>query len=412
GKFNMMDFRGSYMFDQDFGIAVKAIDPEHRVVSTSLPYLALKEKKIAKMKAEEMRILYVAMTRAKEKLILVGAVSDWQKTKDKWEQFQNLDTSRLPDYVRANAMSYLDWIGPAVARHNDFLTLTYKDEKPEMEGQTKSTWLVKVLDDSLFEASEVVADEEQKVVRAPLNAQFVATIQSRFTATYPFAEAVRAKSKTSVSEVKRLQALQHAEQESMMDAQLLKKKVRANTVMSRPAFLQTKSMTGAEIGTVVHAVMQHVPQQGFMSSDAVDVFLQQLVAKKILRPHEVEVIDANDILRFFQSSIGQRFVRAKTILREVPFTLRHVNEMGIPQIMQGVIDCIFEDENGKWVLLDYKTDKIRPPFHEGEALQTMMEERYAMQLSLYAQALEKIKHLTVDEKVLYLYDVGEVLQLK
>ena len=411
GKFNMMDFRGSYMFDQDFGIAVKAIDPEHRVVSTSLPYLALKEKKIAKMKAEEMRILYVAMTRAKEKLILLGAVSDWQKTKDKWEQYQNLDAAMLPEYVRANAKSYLEWIGPAVARHQDFLTLTYRDEKPEAEALMQSTWLVKVLDDSVFATDDIEINEEKEIERADVNEQYVETITNRFTASYPYEEAVRAKSKTSVSEVKRLQALQYAEQESMMEAQLLKKTARASTVMQRPAFLQTRSMTGAEIGTVVHAVMQHVPQRGFESTDAVDVFLQQLVAKKILRAHEVEVIDAADIVRFFNSSIGQRFKSAKSLLREVPFTLRHVNDIGIPQIMQGVIDCIFEDEAGRWVLLDYKTDKIRPPFHEGEALQEEMEKRYALQLALYTEALAKIKHIQIDEKVLYLYDIGEVLHL-
>lgn len=412
GKFNMMDFRGSYMFDQDFGIAVKAIDPELRVVSTSLPYLALKEKKIAKMKAEEMRILYVAMTRAKEKLILVGAVSDWQKKKEKWSQYQSLDSARLPDYVRANAMSYLDWIGPAVARHRDFLTLTYQDAKPEAAVQMQSTWLVKVLDDSIFAMNSSEEKAEEDIKRADVKEGFVTEIDRRFTASYPYEEAVRAKSKTSVSEVKRLQALQYAENESAMDAQLLKKSVRASSVMARPQFLQQRSMTGAEIGTVVHAVMQHVPQQGFMSTDAVDVFLQQLVAKKILRAHEVEVIEAEHILRFFESPIGQRFMKAKTLLREVPFTLRHTNELGIPQIMQGVIDCIMEDENGKWVLLDYKTDKIRPPFSEGEALQAEMEQRYAIQLGLYAEALEKIKHIQVDEKVLYLYDIGEVLHLK
>ena len=412
GKFNMMDFRGSYMFDQDFGIAVKAIDPEHRIVATSLPYLALKQKKIAKMKAEEMRILYVAMTRAKEKLILVGAVSNWEKTKEKWEQYQNLEArAKLPDYVRANARSYLDWIGPAVARHQDFLTLSYKDEDPQAEVLTKSVWKVKILTDTVIAGEELQIDEEQQLVRADVNEQLVSKLTSRFTTSYPYEEAVKAKSKTSVSEIKRMEALEHADQETIMNAQLLKKTFRASSVMQRPAFMQSHSMTGAEIGTVVHAVMQHAPQQGFMSTDAVSVFLQQLVAKQILRKHEAEVIDENDIIRFFDSPIGQRFKNAKTLLREVPFTLRRTNELGIPQIMQGVIDCIFEDDNGQWVLLDYKTDKIRPPFHKGEALLDEMSKRYSLQLTLYAEALQTIKHIEIDEKVLYLYDIGEAIEL-
>ena len=412
GKFNMMDFRGSYMFDQDFGIAVKAIDPEHRIVSTSLPYLALKQKKIAKMKAEEMRILYVAMTRAKEKLILVGAVSNWQKTKEKWEQYQELENSAaLPNYVRANARSYLDWIGPAVARHKDFLTLSYKDEDPLVETMSNSVWKVKVLTDAAVTGENVQEQSTVDLVRAPINEALVTTINKRFNATYPYLEAVKAKSKTSVSEVKRLDLLERREVDAQPTNALANKEQRKGSVMQRPAFLQERSMTGAEVGTVVHAVMQHVPQQGLTSAEEVSVFLDGLVAKQILRPREVEVINPDDILSFFASAIGQRFTTAKTLLREVPFTIRRQNEIGIPQIMQGVIDCVFEDANGRWVLLDYKTDKILPSFKQEDMLLEEMTERYGLQLKLYADALNKIKHVTIDEKVLYLYDIGQSIEL-
>src|SRR6185437_9950914 len=88
--FNQMDFNESYLFDQSFGLAVKAIDPEKRISYTSLPFLSMKEKKQMELKAEEMRVLYVAMTRAKEHLFLIGSIKDLTKTLEKWSDAQNV----------------------------------------------------------------------------------------------------------------------------------------------------------------------------------------------------------------------------------------------------------------------------------------------------------------------------------
>lgn len=412
GKFNMQDFYGSYIFDQDFGLAVKAIDPENRVVTTSLPFLALKEKKIAKMKAEEMRILYVAMTRAKEKLILMGAVKDWEKTKQKWEQYQNLDGPRLPGYVRARANSYLDWVGAAVARHEDFYTLTYQDEEPEAEVLKHGLWKVKVLSDTVLLGEATEAQEEQPVVREEPNPTFVTELKHRFNYEYPHLEATKVKSKTSVSEIKRLEALAMADGIDMDSKPLNMAVKKSSSLKRRPLFMQDRQMTRAEIGTAVHAIMQHVPQEGFTSVDAAEVFKHQLVSKEILRQVEADAVNMADVMRFFDSSIGQRFKTAVTVLREVPFTLSRTNADGVPQIMQGVIDCVFEDATGRWVLLDYKTDAIRPPFHEEPQLTEEMTQRYGLQLELYRDALAKIKHIEVNEKVLYLYEIGTSIELK
>lgn len=413
GNFNMQDFYGSYIFDQDFGLAVKAIDPENRVVTTSLPYLALKEKKIAKMKAEEMRILYVAMTRAKEKLILLGSVKNWEKTKLKWEQYQNIDeTQKLPGYVRARARNYLDWIGAAVARHRDFLTLTYKDEEPEAEVLTNATWKVKVLTDQLLKTEAELVEEEKPILYEEPTQQLKDEILHRFNFQYPYLEATRVKSKTSVSEIKRLETLALADGHETEMKPLNEAVKQSASIKRRPLFIQERQMTRAEIGTVVHAIMQHVPKEGFSSLLEANAFKAELVTKQIIREQEAATVQMEDVMKFFESNIGKRFKNAKYVLRELPFTLSRINEQGIPQIMQGVIDCVFEDEEGKWILLDYKTDHIRAPFDKEPALTEEMQNRYGLQLQLYRDALAKIKHINVDEKVLYLYEIGETIVLK
>lgn len=407
-RFNQQDFKGSYLFDQDFGIAVKAIDPEQRIMYTSLPYLAMKEKKIAKMKAEEMRILYVAMTRAKEKLILVGSVKNWEKKKQEWEVLQDLPQDIiLPDYLRANASSYLDWVGPAVARHKDYLTLSITDAEPEAEKLTDSLWSVKVLANDTLRVKRVEEEQaQQEAVAQPVEEELVDLITKRFTTPYPYLQAVKKKSKTSVSEIKRFQALQQ-EEEPVYQAFGHTN----HTLAKRPSFIQAKKLTGAEIGTVVHTVMQHVPQQGFRSLEEGNEFLQGLVDRQLLRQQEADVIRMEDVLAFFHTTIGQRFKEATQLLREVPFTLSRKDAEGDPQIVQGVIDCLFQDQEGSWVLLDYKTDKIRPPYHKEPALTQEMEDRYGLQLSIYEEAIQAIKKIKIDEKVLYLYDIGKVILL-
>ena len=120
-KFNKMDFNEPYLFDQHFGLAVKAIDPDNRITYTSLPFLAMKEKKELEMRAEEMRVLYVAMTRAKEHIEIIASVKDIEKSIVKWQDAQLVDPElMLPEYTRSRANGYLDWIGPAVARHPAF----------------------------------------------------------------------------------------------------------------------------------------------------------------------------------------------------------------------------------------------------------------------------------------------------
>lgn len=101
--------------------------------------------------------------------------------------------------------------------------------------------------------------------------------------------------------------------------------------------------------------------------------------------------------------------KAKTIRRELPFTISRVDEDGDAQIVQGIIDCLFEDENGEWMLLDYKTDRIQSHFAEEPALTKELLDRYGVQLRVYSEAIESILHIKVSDKVLYLFDIERAL---
>ena len=406
-NFNQMDFNNAYLFDQEYGLAVKAIDPDDRIMYTSLPFLAMKEKKILELKAEEMRVLYVAMTRAKERLILIGTVKDWDKVCSKWCEVQHLPTDvMLPDYLRARAKNYLDWIGPAVARHQSFETYSDGEYRPI---EDSSKWLITPISNSFFmhalHSEEV--DKQDEFIEQPLDPVLYNQLKKRFTTPYAFTNSVTKKSKTSVSEIKRIENLERMEEPNTHTLQ----QSANESAKKRPLFLQQKSLSATEIGTVVHTVMQHIPQKGFSHIEEVQDYLSVLVDRKLLTEEEIQVVDPERIIQFFLTNIGKRFTHAKQVHREIPFTLSRRDEEGDSQIVQGILDCLFEDEDGKWVLLDYKTDKILPSFKDEPYLTNEMNKRYGVQLRIYSEAIESILQVKVDEKILYLYNAQKEIQL-
>ncbi|TQR20275.1 helicase-exonuclease AddAB subunit AddA [Psychrobacillus vulpis] len=410
--FNQMDFNEPYLFDQEFGLAVKAIDPDKRISFTSLPFLSMKEKKQMELKAEEMRVLYVAMTRAKEHLFLVSSVKDLAKTLEKWEDAQSiLPNEMLPNYIRAKAKGYLDWIGPAIARHADYNQLAEVIEANIVESESKWKLVTKSMDELKL---GVPVEEKEKITldRLMVNGknELLSDIQARFDATYPFEPSTHKRSKQSVSEMKKIQQLIDREEQDYF--QTNNSTGSATQIAKRPFFLQQESkLTGAEVGTAIHAFMQNVDLAQIKTVDQVEEFAETLVQREIITKAEQAAIDSTKIVAFFHSEIAERLKKAKEIMRELPFTYSLLDKDGDSQIIQGVVDCLFLEEDGSWVLLDYKTDRVQHFLSNESLLRNEMENRYNLQLTLYAQAIESIMKVEIKEKILYLFDINKQVQL-
>ncbi|WP_124070112.1 helicase-exonuclease AddAB subunit AddA [Filibacter tadaridae] len=405
-KFNKMDFNEPYLFDQHFGLAVKAIDPDNRITYTSLPFLAMKEKKELEMRSEEMRILYVAMTRAKEQLMIIGSVKEIEKAIGKWQDAQLIDpVLMLPEYTRSRANGYLDWIGPAVARHMGFskfgvIAGGYSVEDP-------SIWQIDAIPvSSLYTVTAETADEvEQQVaeIEEPeVEKSVLAEVKRRFDATYPHAASVTKRSKQTVSELKRLAIL---EQEVDRDDPFMSKSDEVSTAYlhERPAFMQSRALSAAEVGTAMHTIMQHIDIHHANDAIKIENLVDKLVERQLLTREEANAVDVESIESFFNTPIAKRLLSAIRIERELPFTYAYDGKDGDYQILQGIADCLFEEQDG-WVLLDYKTDRVQGRFQSDEEIDAEMQVRYGIQLSLYEQAIEEIMNITIKEKVLYLFD--------
>jgi ATP-dependent helicase/nuclease subunit A len=425
-SFNMMDLRKSFLLDKEYGFAAKYVDIDKRITYPSLPQMAFKRKKKMEMLAEEMRVLYVALTRAKEKLYLLASVKSLQKKLTKWEQALHSTDWLLSDYDRAAAGCYLDWIGPALIRHRDFqivLEESVRDtdhiplellEHPscwsiaiqkaaeaakveEAEENTDNTWLEQV------EKGEVIAIESP----------YKEVIGTRLSWKYPFSAAASHRSKQSVSEIKRQK--EASDEASGTDILRRFKK----PLLNRPRFMQEKTLTPAEIGTAMHMVMQHIDFSAPITRETILQLVDHMVSRELLTVEQKAVIKPDLISSFFTSELGMRMKAAQKINREVPFSLSlpaadaYVDWKGEDEavLVQGIIDCLFEDESGL-VLVDYKTDGITDRFRGGYTeAKPILENRYKVQIDLYTKAVEEIYKRPVAERYLFFFDGAHVLKI-
>ncbi|MEY2191648.1 helicase-exonuclease AddAB subunit AddA [Neobacillus sp. BF23-41] len=424
--FNMADVRKPYMLDKEYGFASKYVNAEKRISYPSLPQIAFKRKKKMEMLAEEMRVLYVAMTRAKEKLYLTATLKDAKKKIDQWNEVSSHTEWLLKDYERAAVSSYIDWIGPALVRHQDAnelrLSSTGNALVPEEITSHPSSWKI-----SLISAEEIKKTEleigmnedqflemVQKGEHVPTTSPFDEEIKSRLDWEYSFPSAAAHRSKQSVSEMKRQREM--ADEQSGTDLVNHYKK----SIVKRPKFMQEKQLSPAERGSAMHMVMQHVDLTNSVSQESLQERLTWMVNNELLTPDQAEVIDKNLIVQFFHSDLGIRYFNAKAITREVPFTLSMPARDVYPTwkdedesvFVQGIIDCVFEDENGL-VLVDYKSDRISDRYKGGfEQAKTILEDRYKIQINLYTRAIEQIWKRKVTERYLFFFDGAHLLKVE
>ncbi|WP_339254941.1 helicase-exonuclease AddAB subunit AddA [Sporosarcina sp. FSL W8-0480] len=413
-QFNKMDFNEPYLFDQHFGLAVKAIDPDLRITYTSLPFLAMKEKKELEMRAEEMRVLYVAMTRAKEHLEIIASVKDIERRIGKWQDAQLLESgAMLPEYTRSRANGYLDWIGPAIARHSDFEkfgvmyggSLTPDSSKWEISAYPVSSFV-----DTEADSEETAETEGLIPMDEASEGYWSAEVKRRFDYVYPYMASVSKRSKQTVSELKRVSLLEREDEFDDFFA-FRDDEVSTPYLHTRPSFMQSRALSGAEIGTAMHTIMQHIDMTKSHSLQEIERFITELTARQLLTEDEAKAVDVKKVFRFFESPIFTRLSQSDRILREVPFTYAFDGKDGDHQILQGIADCLFKEEDG-WVLLDYKTDRIRGLFTNEVDLVDEMQKRYGIQLSLYKKAVESIAKIQIKEMVLYLFDGERIMQIQ
>ncbi|WP_152654873.1 helicase-exonuclease AddAB subunit AddA [Oceanobacillus sp. CFH 90083] len=415
-EFNRMDLNEKYLLHKDLGFASKFIDPEKRIQYSTLFYHALRERIRREQLSEEIRLLYVALTRAEEKLLMVGTVHSAEKRKAAWSWLAHHTDWVLPAYFRVEAKNYLDWVGPALIRHPQGEVLREEDIGASVLSdimQDQSKWDVSIhLSQDIASFENQIQEKRDAIKNQIRNWDLIemeqegshAWVAGRLSYQYPYQEAVHARAKQSVTELKR----QQEQKDTYSDERMLPNLI--HPITKRPRFLQTeKKLTPAEKGTALHTVMQHLPLKGVLTTAEVEEFIEKLVQEEKMTAAEGDSVSASAIVAFLQSGIAQKIFAASRIFKEVPFSLmlpaekvyadwQHSSDEKV--LIQGVIDCIIPSGDG-WIILDYKTDMITENI-TGQ-LEGKLRKRYKTQLELYRYAIEEIWKQPVKETYLYFF---------
>lgn len=423
-QFNLMDLNKNILYHDELGFGPDFVDLEKRVSIGTIAKEAIKKKMKLETLSEEVRILYVACTRAKEKLIITGTVNNIQKSIEKWISSASLDYNLILPSEILKGKSYLDWIGMSLCQHNDGKILREKIAvSNEISKDDNSKWDIK-----LWKRSDIVVNneddklEEEKEVKLSIleeeyDKDVYGEVDKRLSYKYPLKESTKLKSNISVSDLKKRNSEfidQHVESINTEDVESKNKR----TVIT-PKFLQEeKGLTAAEKGTAVHFVMKKIDLDKVSSINEIKDQIQYLYENDFILEEEMKAVNPSKILNFFKSDLGKMMIElhkeGKKIYRELPF-YTEISSVNIDNTLseeyenekvrlQGIIDCFFE-YNGESILLDYKTDYVSRD-NEQE-----LKKKYIKQLDYYSDAVFKITGKKVSKRYLYSFYLEKVIEI-
>lgn len=407
-QFNMSDQRGSIVIHSELGVGIDTVDLELRTKAPTFLKSLIQEKTKLENMAEELRVLYVAMTRAKEKMILTG-ITDLEK----WNMEENAEANdgteeRLDLPQLENAKCYLDWILPA-----------WREDAPAE---------IRIFTDAELEFAENVTQQTEQLALDVLehwdtSKSYLPTLgenlEEQMDYVYPYQEDGKMKLKFTVSELKKRAYLEEESGEEMYKEPEL--------VPLIPRFMQEEEegLKGASRGSAYHKLLELLDFSRVYDEKLLKEVIAGFQKTGKLSEEMARCIRPRDILAFLQCESGRRMTdaaRAGLLYKEQPFVLgvdadviypewkeaaQGQNPVGIQEtqetiLVQGIIDVYFEEEDGL-VLLDYKTDRV----NSAEEL----KEKYHAQLDYYAQALEKLRDKPVKEKIIYSFGLRKEMTL-
>ena len=381
-RFNFLDLRGTVIAHRNLGVGIHEVQETiHGVVRTpTFVQKIIKLKMKAEILAEELRVLYVALTRAREKLFLIGTV----KNENALNKYENDDEDvKLSIGQIQGVMKPIDW-----------LLMIRKG-------------IEKVIDVKVLKKSEIkFGNAEWKVEKQEISSP------PEIAEDSPLA---KIPAKLSVTEVKR--RILETEEDSARLIELGKKKFDKAKLYRRPNFMQKTEITAAEFGTLMHSVMQHLKLDGTLDAKNISAQIDEMITAQIFTDEQGVAVKKNiaNIEKFFAGDLGKRVRAAKEIYRELPFSQKidagsinagenFQNAAGEKIFIQGIIDLLFKDvETGEWILLDYKTDRNNTDEH--------FKHEYKEQIRLYVQAIERLTSIKISEKYLYLLNAGRLIKL-
>ena len=377
-QFNMLDLNDNILIHSELGLGPKYINYERRITYNTLAKEAIKYQIKKEIKEEEMRLLYVALTRSREKLIITGVDKNLKKSIQEKEEMLQISENKVTKAIAKKSKTYLEWIETvnlADKRMKDLIDVYehIKNESLDTEQEEQKEKTIQI--------------EERKINKE---------IDKILTWEYPEKELTKIEGKSSVSKLTK-----ETENEEI------------KVELKKPKFLEGElPLSKAEIGTTVHLVMQKLDFKQNYTIEKIEELLEELEQKGIIATKQKEAVPKQKILAFAQSQLFKEIGRAKKTYKEQPFYINipvkelYESKSNENILVQGIIDLYYITENEEIILVDYKTDYVP----ENKA--SYLKEKYQSQLNLYKRALEQALGKKVTRAYIYSTYLNDSIEVK
>ena len=394
-QFNKQDTRGKILIDPQFGIGADYLDSETRLKAPTLKKNVLKRRMDLENLGEELRVLYVAMTRAKEKLILTASDKNLESKLEKWKESLFETEGGLPFTLLSLASSYLDWILMAIAQGGCRIRVRETMAK-ELLGQEISRQVQQKLTKDMLLGMDTSQKTLWEEALGLSDEAYRAQLEKLASCRYPWQDDLRLNTKLSVSDIKK-----EGEEESLEESAFLP---------TIPKFLSDEKDEGqgARRGTAYHRAMELLEFHKIRTKQDIREQLDRFAEEGRMTADARALVRESVIWPFFQSNLGRRMADAQRegrLKKESQFVIgipaREIGDWDSDELVliQGIMDAFFE-ENGELILVDYKTDYA-------EQEETLIE-RYKLQLDYYRRALMQMENKPVKETLIYSFRLGEI----
>ena len=413
-SFNLMDLNKDILLHQDLGIGVKYIDYDKQIKYDTLTKLALKEKMLEENLSEEMRVLYVALTRAKEKIFITGVQKEFEKNIQKMQELVEIyqkENNKINSGLLKNYKKYLDWI---------LLVYLYNKENEKELLDIKTVLKKEILKDLPIEEEEIDIIKYLEENSKNISNEDLLELKNKLIFEYKYKELSKIPSKDSVTNIAHgkidyLKNVSRFEEENKIelienDEESINEESGCLELM-KPRFIigtEEEKITPAKKGTLIHLCMKNLDFSKEYNLDMIKEMIEDLRVKGIISEKEKQAINPNIILKFTKSTVWEELKYAKEYHKEEPFYInvpaKDVMEVSVDEniLVQGIIDLYYIDKDDKLVLLDYKTDYVQ----EGD--EQILRERHMPQMLLYKQALENALNKKVDRIYIYSTYLGVI----
>ncbi|UDI78731.1 helicase-exonuclease AddAB subunit AddA [Staphylococcus taiwanensis] len=416
-NFNKGDIRKSLILNQKYGLGIDYYDLEQNVTYPSLSSVVIKSITEKELISEEMRLMYVALTRAKEQLILIGTIDK----EDVIEKLEHLPISndKIALHKRLSAERPFDLIFAILAKYQSASLLPeYQFERSidNLDESLRPSVNIKVIHFGELSFENDESDQEQRTIddletEGSHDDTLKQQINYQLSFRYPYLKDTEKPSKQSVSELKR----QLETQENGTSYERVRQYRIGVSTYERPKFLrENKKRKANEIGTLMHTVMQHLPfREERLTETELNDYIDTLIKERLIEKDAKKDIQFKEVIQFVRSDLYMEIAKADKVFRELPFVVNQARVDEMPEededvsIIQGMIDLIFL-KDGQYYFVDYKTDAFnRRRGMTDEEIGIQLRDKYKIQMTYYKNTLETILNTKV-YGYLYFFQFGQM----